>query len=53
MLMLLLKMYPATINSNPDFKSYWAGQSASLLKHRDTKILVETLVNEMNKFYLT
>ena len=28
----LLKAYPATSNSNPDFKSYWAGQSASLLK---------------------
>lgn len=44
-----LKAYPATANSNPDFKSYWAGQSASLLKHRDAKILIETLVNEMNK----
>ncbi|AEE51940.1 NAD(P)H-dependent flavin oxidoreductase [Haliscomenobacter hydrossis] len=45
----LLKAYPATANSNPDFKSYWAGQSASLLKHRDAKTLMETLVNEMNK----
>jgi nitronate monooxygenase len=45
----LLKAYPATANSNPDFKSYWAGQSASLLKHRDAKILIETLVNEMNR----
>jgi nitronate monooxygenase len=44
-----LKAYPATANSNPDFKSYWAGQSASLLKHRDAKILIKTLVNEMNK----
>lgn len=44
-----LKAYPATANSNPDFKSYWAGQSASLLKHRDAKILIETLVNEMNR----
>jgi nitronate monooxygenase len=44
-----LKAYPATADSNPDFKSYWAGQSASLLKHRDAKILIETLVNEMNK----
>lgn len=47
--MSLLKVYPATVDSNPDFKSYWAGQSASLLKHRDAKILMETLVNEMNK----
>jgi len=45
----LLKAYPATVNSNPDFKSYWAGQSASLLKYRDAKLLMETLVNEMNK----
>ena len=45
----LLKAYPATANSNPDFKSYWAGQSASLLKHRDAKILIETLVNEMTE----
>ncbi|MEY4538428.1 MAG: hypothetical protein RLZZ306_185 [Bacteroidota bacterium] len=47
--MSLLKAYPATTDSNPDFKSYWAGQSASLLKHRDAKILFDTLVNEMNK----
>lgn len=44
-----LKAYPATENSNPDFKSFWAGQSASLLKHRDAKVLIETLVREMNK----
>lgn len=44
-----LKAYPATADSNPDFKSYWAGQSASLLKLRDAKILIETLVNEMNR----
>lgn len=45
----LLKAYPATENSNPDFKSYWAGQSASLVEHRDAKVLMETLVNEMNR----
>ncbi len=45
----LLKAYPATANSNPDFKSYWAGQSASLLTHQDAKILIETLVSEMNR----
>lgn len=44
-----LKAYPATANSNPDFKSYWAGQSASLLKHRDAKLLIETLVSGMNR----
>lgn len=46
--MTSLKAYPATADSNPDFKSYWAGQSASLLKYRDAKILIETLVSEMN-----
>lgn len=44
-----LKAYPATADTNPDFKSYWAGQTAALLKHKDAKILIETLVNEMNK----
>ena len=44
----LLKSYPAITNTNPDFKSYWAGQSAPLLKHQDAQILIETLVNEMN-----
>lgn len=43
-----LKAYPATSNSNPDFKSYWAGQSAALLKHRDAKLLLKALVNDMN-----
>lgn len=44
-----LKAYPATSSSNPDFKSFWAGQSASLLKHKDAKVLIETLVHEMRK----
>jgi nitronate monooxygenase len=47
--MSYLKAYPATANSNPDFKSYWAGQSASLLKHRDAKLLIESLVSEISK----
>lgn len=46
----LLKAYPATANSNPDFRAYWAGQSASLLKYRDAKILMEALVSEMNGY---
>lgn len=44
-----LKAYPATEDANPDFKSYWAGQTAALLKHRDANRLLETLVTEMNK----
>jgi nitronate monooxygenase len=44
-----LKAYPATASSNPDFKSYWAGQSTPLLKYKDAKVLMETLIDEMNK----
>ena len=44
-----LKAYPATANSNPNYKPYWAGQSASLLKYRDAKMLIESLVNELSK----
>lgn len=44
-----LKAYPATTDTNPDLKAYWAGQAAALLKYKDAKILIETLVNEMNK----
>jgi nitronate monooxygenase len=47
--MSYLKAYPATADSNPGFKSYWAGQSASLLKHRDAKVLIESLVNGFSK----
>jgi nitronate monooxygenase len=45
----LLKAYPAIADSNPDFKSYWAGQSASLLKYRDAKKIIDNLVAEMDK----
>lgn len=45
--MSFLKAYPATANSNPDFKSYWCGQSASLLRHKDAHQLIDTLVSEM------
>lgn len=44
-----LKAYPATADSNPDFRSYWAGQTAALLKYKDARTLIETLVTEMNK----
>ena len=47
--MSYLKAYPATENSNPDFKSFWAGQSAPLLRHRDAKMLIESLVKELSK----
>ncbi len=44
-----LKAYPATADTNPDFKSYWAGQSAALLKHRDARALIESLIHDMNR----
>ena len=47
--MSYLKAYPATVDTNPEFKSYWAGQTAALLKHRDARVLIETLVTEMNE----
>ncbi len=43
-----LKAYPATADSNADIKSYWAGQAAPLLKHKDARMLIESLVQEMN-----
>lgn len=43
-----LKAYPATADSNADIKSYWAGQAAPLLKHKDATMLIESLVQEMN-----
>ena len=43
-----LKAYPAATNSNSELKSFWAGQSASLVKHRDAKVLLENLVSELD-----
>jgi nitronate monooxygenase len=44
-----MKAYPATANSNPDFKSYWAGQSAPLLKYRDARELISAIVEGMGR----
>jgi nitronate monooxygenase len=43
-----LKAYPATADSNPAFRSYWSGQSAPLLKYRDARELMESIVRGMN-----
>ncbi len=43
-----MKAYPATADSNPDFKSYWAGQAAPLVKHRDAKALINSIVEQMD-----
>lgn len=44
-----LKAYPPTNSSNIHYKSYWSGQSASLLKHRDANDLMNALISEMNR----
>ena len=44
-IMSFLKSYPATNNQNTDFKSYWAGQSASLLKYKDANQLIANLIS--------
>ncbi|MGC5745256.1 NAD(P)H-dependent flavin oxidoreductase [Chryseobacterium sp. NFX27] len=43
-----LGAYPANTETHPEFKSFWSGQAAALLKHHDAKILMESLINEMN-----
>lgn len=47
--MSYLKAYPALANSNPDLKAFWAGQGSPLIKYRDARLLMETLVAEMNQ----
>jgi nitronate monooxygenase len=44
-----LKAYPATASSNPQFMSFWSGQSAALLKHRDARALMDSLVRELSR----
>lgn len=44
-----LKAYPATADSNATFRSYWAGQAASLLKFRDANQLFSQLISDMGK----
>jgi nitronate monooxygenase len=47
-IMGLLKAYPATATSTSELKAFWAGQSASLIKHKDANVLLEKLVSELN-----
>lgn len=46
-IMSFLRSYPATDSQNSGFKSYWAGQSASLLKYKDARELIANLVAEI------
>lgn len=48
-IMSFLRSYPATDNINADFKSFWAGQSAGLLKFKDAKLLIESIVAQLNE----
>ncbi|QES93568.1 nitronate monooxygenase [Empedobacter brevis] len=45
-----LGAYPANTVSNPELKSFWSGQIAPILKYHHAKELIESIVNEMNKF---
>lgn len=47
-LMGALKAYPATAESNSAYRSFWAGQSAGLLKYRDARALFDSLTKELN-----
>lgn len=44
-----LKAYPATADSKSPFTSYWAGQSAPLLKYKDANEIIQSIVSEMDK----
>lgn len=44
-----MKAYPATAGSNPEFKAFWSGQSAPLLKFKDATDLIQSLVNGMDQ----
>ncbi len=46
-LMALLHELSVNGNADVDFKSYWAGQSAPLLKYRDAGMLINILNREM------
>ncbi|WP_334126245.1 nitronate monooxygenase [Empedobacter brevis] len=45
-----LGAYPANTESNPELKSFWSGQAAPILRYHHAKKLIESIVNEMNKF---
>ncbi|MFN1219209.1 NAD(P)H-dependent flavin oxidoreductase [Chryseobacterium kwangjuense] len=43
-----LGAYPANTETHPEFKSFWSGQAAPLLKHHNAKIFIESLIHELN-----
>jgi len=44
-----LGAYPANTESHPEFKSFWAGQAAPLVKYHYAKEVIDNIVSEMNK----
>ncbi|MDA3615086.1 NAD(P)H-dependent flavin oxidoreductase [Polluticaenibacter yanchengensis] len=43
-----LGAYPATSESNPELKSFWAGQAAPILQYHDAGNLIAAIIAEMN-----
>ncbi|MCJ8152633.1 nitronate monooxygenase [Chryseobacterium sp. SSA4.19] len=44
-----LGAYPANSESNPELKSFWAGQAAPLLQHHDAELLITAIIAEMER----
>lgn len=42
-----LGAYPANTESNPELKSFWAGQAAPILKHHHAKELLDSIIHGM------
>lgn len=45
-----LGAYPANTESDPELKSFWSGQAASILKFHRAKDLIENIIDEMATF---
>lgn len=43
-----LGAYPANTETHPEFKSFWSGQAAPLLKHHDAQVFMTGLIKELN-----
>ncbi|KMQ61597.1 2-nitropropane dioxygenase [Chryseobacterium angstadtii] len=43
-----LGAYPANTEAHPEFKSFWSGQAAPLLKHHDAQVFMTGLIKELN-----
>jgi len=42
-----LGAYPANTESNPQFKSFWSGQAAPLLRHTDAETLIQNIIKDL------